>query len=226
MEEHGAVAATDVRSQVVPPPTRVAPVPEASGTLQLRALLHGDVRQLVPLLIKFREVWAARRALRKCTHVGRYVRLRGRVWVSNQGTITIGERVTFIGTAVRIELVAGPGAVLEIGARTVVNYGTAISAHQHVHIGARCHLGWYTNILDNNFHDIVHHDHTPPSRPVIIGDDVWIAGQVIILPGVTIGDQAIIGAGSVVRENVPARTIVMGNPAKVIARLPRGGAQS
>lgn len=53
-------------------------------------------------------------------------------------------------------------------------------------------------------------------RPVIIGSDVWIGGRVIILPGVTIGDGAIIGAGSIVTKNVAAYDIVAGNPAKVI----------
>lgn len=53
-------------------------------------------------------------------------------------------------------------------------------------------------------------------RPVIIGNDVWIGGRVIILPGVTIGDGAIIGAGSVVTKNIAAYDVVAGNPAKII----------
>lgn len=52
-------------------------------------------------------------------------------------------------------------------------------------------------------------------KPVIIGDDVWIGGQVIILPGVTVGDHSIIGAGSVVTTDVPAWAVVAGNPAAV-----------
>ena len=53
-------------------------------------------------------------------------------------------------------------------------------------------------------------------RPVIIGNDVWIGTRVIILPGVTIGDQAVIGAGAVVTKDVPPRAIVGGNPARLI----------
>lgn len=56
----------------------------------------------------------------------------------------------------------------------------------------------------------------PSNRPVVIGNDVWIGTRVIILPGVTIGDQAVVGAGSVVTKDVPPRAIVAGNPAKVI----------
>ena len=53
-------------------------------------------------------------------------------------------------------------------------------------------------------------------KPVIIGNDVWIGGRVIILPGVTIGDGAIIGAGSVVTKDVKEYEVVAGNPARVI----------
>ena len=53
-------------------------------------------------------------------------------------------------------------------------------------------------------------------RPVRIGNDVWIATRAIVLAGVTIGDGAIVGAGAVVSEDVPPRTIVSGNPARVV----------
>ena len=56
-------------------------------------------------------------------------------------------------------------------------------------------------------------------RPVRIGDDVWIATRAIVLAGVTIGDGAIVGAGAVVSQDVPARTIVSGNPARVVATI-------
>lgn len=53
-------------------------------------------------------------------------------------------------------------------------------------------------------------------RKITIGNDVWIAARVIILPGVTIGDGAVIGAGSIVTRDVPPYAVVAGNPAKVI----------
>lgn len=52
--------------------------------------------------------------------------------------------------------------------------------------------------------------------PVVIGDNVWIGAQVAILPGVTIGDNAVIGAGSVVTKSIPANALAVGNPCKVI----------
>jgi len=53
-------------------------------------------------------------------------------------------------------------------------------------------------------------------KPITIGSDVWIGGSVVICPGVTIGDRAIIGAGSVVTKDIPADTIAAGNPCRVI----------
>ena len=55
-----------------------------------------------------------------------------------------------------------------------------------------------------------------PEKTIVISDDVWIGGHVIILPGVHIGNGAIVGAGAVVTKDVPQYAIVGGNPAKVI----------
>lgn len=52
-----------------------------------------------------------------------------------------------------------------------------------------------------------------------IGNNVWIGGSAVILPGVTIGDNAVIGAGSVVSRDVPAGTVVVGNPARVVKKM-------
>ncbi|MDN5941795.1 MAG: sugar O-acetyltransferase [Nitrospira sp.] len=60
------------------------------------------------------------------------------------------------------------------------------------------------------------------ARPIRIGHDVWIGGGAIILPGVTIGDRSVIGAGSVVIHDVPADKVVAGNPARIIRELDGG----
>ena len=61
--------------------------------------------------------------------------------------------------------------------------------------------------------------YTEIAKTVRIGSDVWIGGGAIILPGVTIGDNTIIGAGSVVTKDIPANSIAVGNPCKVIRQL-------
>ena len=57
------------------------------------------------------------------------------------------------------------------------------------------------------------------ARPIRIGDDVWIGGGAIVLPGVTIGDGSVIGAGAVVVRDIPAGVVVVGNPARVVRRV-------
>ena len=57
------------------------------------------------------------------------------------------------------------------------------------------------------------------AKPVTIGSDVWVGGGAIICPGVTIGDRAVIGAGSVVTKSIPADVVAAGNPCRIIRRL-------
>ena len=72
-------------------------------------------------------------------------------------------------------------------------------------------------IQDSDNHNIVINGIEKEStKPIIIGDRVWVGKNVLILKGVTIGDGAIIAAGSVVVKDVPSKTLVAGNPAKVI----------
>lgn len=64
-----------------------------------------------------------------------------------------------------------------------------------------------------------------PPRPITIQDNVWIGFDVCILPGVTIGEGAIVGARSVVNQDVPPYTVVAGNPARVVRQLDAGGSE-
>ncbi|WP_118193893.1 sugar O-acetyltransferase [Albibacterium indicum] len=57
------------------------------------------------------------------------------------------------------------------------------------------------------------------AKPIVIGNNVWVGGNVVILPGITIGDNSIIGAGSVVTKNIPANVIAVGNPCKVVKEI-------
>lgn len=63
-----------------------------------------------------------------------------------------------------------------------------------------------------------------PTRPIVLGDNVWIGFDVCILPGVTIGEGSVVGARSVVADSVPPYTVVAGNPARPIRTLPRPAA--
>jgi maltose O-acetyltransferase len=147
------------------------------------------------------------------------VRLTGRIRLTGGGQIEFGHGVSLVGNIVPIEILSHEGARISIGDHTFINYGSSISAHKRVKIGHHCLLGHYTFIIDNNEHDVDHRDVVSPSAPVTIGDHVWIGSHVTILPGVSIGDHAAVGAGSVVTKDIPANCLAVGNPARVVRQL-------
>ena len=146
------------------------------------------------------------------------VRLRGRVSVFGEGALILDYGVSIAGTMVPVELGTYDNGCVEIGAHSFINYGSSITARSSVKIGAHCLLGHYTFVMDNHQHDIVHNE-LPPSRPVVIEDEVWIGSKAVILPGVHIGHRAVIGAGSIVTNDVPPYCVVAGNPARIIRQL-------
>jgi acetyltransferase-like isoleucine patch superfamily enzyme len=160
--------------------------------------------------------------LRKCTRVGAWTRVWGRLHVVNRGELVIGTRVRLMSQFAASVLFVFRDGRLEIGDRTFINYGADICATKSVVIGSDCLIGTHVIILDNGFHDIERRDIMPPAREVKVGDRVWIGNRVTILPGVTIGDDAVVGAGAVVTSDVEPRTVVAGNPARLIRRITLG----
>jgi maltose O-acetyltransferase len=154
--------------------------------------------------------------LRACTRVGRLPRVYGRPRITNFGEIVIGEKFRFFSTTVTSEMVAHPGGRIEIGDNVFVNYGASLSAHKRVAIGDGCQLGSYACLMDNDYHSVEDRSKAGESKPIVLGRNVWLGVRVIVLKGVTIGDNAVIGAGSVVTRDIPANCVAGGVPAKVI----------
>lgn len=154
--------------------------------------------------------------LRRCTRVGRLPRVYGRPRITNLGEIVIGEKFRFFSNTVPSEMVSYPGGRLEIGSNVFINYGASISAHQLVRIGDGSQLGSYACLMDNDYHSVEDRSQPGESRPIVLGKNVWLGVRVVVLKGVSIGDNAVIGAGSVVTKDIPANCLAAGMPAKVI----------
>lgn len=168
-----------------------------------------------------RAVLAARWHLRGVQRLGSRVRLRGTPAVTTRGRMLIGDRVQLVSTVATLELVAETGGTLDIGPRTLVNFGCSLVAFDRVTIGERCLIGPYCMIMDTPFHHVEPERRLdPPSAaPITIGDNVWLGARVIVMPGVTVGRDSVVGAGSVVTHDVPPRTLVAGVPARVVREL-------
>ena len=94
-------------------------------------------------------------------------------------------------------------------------------AINRISIGARCLIGPHCIINDTAFHHVDperRHD-APTAEPIAIGENVWLGARVVVLPGVTIGDDSVIGVGSVVTRDVPPDVVVYGNPARVAGSI-------
>jgi serine acetyltransferase len=116
-------------------------------------------------------------------------------------------------------------AVLKIGHNSGLGYGTIISVAKEVTIGDDCRIGPGCLIMDNDDHPVnpqrrVAKESVSPEdvHPVIIGNNVWIGAQCVILKGVTIGDNSVIAANSVVTRDVQENCIYAGYPARPTKR--------
>jgi acetyltransferase-like isoleucine patch superfamily enzyme len=148
-----------------------------------------------------------------------------------QSLIAIGDGSHILGEI----LVFAHGGKIEIGCGCYVGEGVRIWSAGSITIGDRVLISHHVNIFDSDTHPLsaskrraqfqaisrIGHPKEIDLReaPVVIGNDAWLGAMAIVLKGVTIGEGAIVGAGSVVTRDVPPWTIVAGNPAKAIREL-------
>jgi lipopolysaccharide O-acetyltransferase len=156
--------------------------------------------------------------------------IRGPVYIRGRSRITWGKGFT-TGVGLRLDALGESKKIsIEIGNYVQINDYVHIGAIEKIKIGDNVLIASKVFISDHNhgqynsFSELSNPNVNPCQRPlfskqVIIGNNVWIGEQACILPGVRIGDGAIIGAGSVVTKDVPALSIAAGNPAKVIRRF-------
>ena len=129
---------------------------------------------------------------------------------------SVGEDVTL-----RPPLYVDYGTQLSIGDRVFANFGLTALDCAPITIGDDTQIGPHVQLLTPT------HPLDPAERlskiegagPIVIGTNVWIGGGAVVLAGVTIGDNAVIGAGAVVTRDVPANSVAVGNPARVIRKV-------
>ncbi|MCO5795729.1 MAG: acyltransferase [Dolichospermum sp. LBC05a] len=157
-------------------------------------------------------------------------------WMNDKSLITIGKNGLILGELA----VFSYGGKIEIGEDCYIGEGTRIRSANSIKIGNEVMISDNDTIYDTDAHSLNHtlrhqefvevvilnnlikdaKELDVKSAPVSIEDHVWIGFNAAILKGVTIGKGAIIGASSVVTKDVEAFTVVVGNPAKVIKKLP------
>lgn len=113
------------------------------------------------------------------------------------------------------------GYNIELGENFYSNHNLTIldpgkvSFGDNVFIGPNC--GFYT--AGHPIEKSLRNDGLEYAKPIQVGNDVWFGGNVVVLPGVTIGDNVVIGAGSVVTHDIPSNVVAVGNPCQVIRKI-------
>jgi maltose O-acetyltransferase len=125
------------------------------------------------------------------------------------------------GTEIRPPFSVDYGSHLTIGARCFANFGLVALDVARITIGDDVQIGPNVQLLTPT-----HPVEPEPRRakweaaePITIGDNVWLGGGAIVLPGVTIGANTVVGAGSVVVHDLPADVVAVGNPARIVRHL-------
>jgi maltose O-acetyltransferase len=113
------------------------------------------------------------------------------------------------------------GKNIQIGDHVYLNYSCTILDCNEVRIGHHVMIGPLVQIYtpDHVLEAEARNQGWEVAKPIVIEDNVWLGGGAILLPGVRIGRNAVVGAGAVVSRDVPENTVVAGNPARVIREI-------
>jgi acetyltransferase-like isoleucine patch superfamily enzyme len=148
--------------------------------------------------------------------IGKHLIAEGGVEVLCGTNVILGDHVRL---GKDVYLGAFSSGHLKIGSHSYIGRFSIILAHKNVEIGNDCQIAPGCHITDVNHGfapDSLIREQPLVSKPVRIGNDVWIGAGCSILPGVRISDGAVVGARSVVTDNVPDRAIVVGAPARIL----------
>jgi maltose O-acetyltransferase len=125
------------------------------------------------------------------------------------------------GTVIRPPFRVDYGYQIHIGPRTFANFGLMALDVARIDIGADVQIGPSVQLLTPT-HPVdpePRREKWEAAEPIVIGDNVWLGGGVVVCPGVSIGENTVVGAGAVVVRDLPANVVAVGNPARVVRRL-------
>jgi acetyltransferase-like isoleucine patch superfamily enzyme len=146
----------------------------------------------------------------------------GKINIGRGVCINSGFAANPVGGSQTVLLFKSDDALIEIGEGTGIS-NALIAAYEHVYIGKNVSIGAGTKIMDTDFHpldlDERLKDVNIPHKPVRIEDGAFIGTEAMVLKGVTIGENSVVGAGAVVTKSIPPGEIWGGNPAKFIRKL-------
>jgi carbonic anhydrase/acetyltransferase-like protein (isoleucine patch superfamily) len=160
-----------------------------------------------------------------CSSYGRGVRTDVFIhWVRGKGTLVVGDHVLIDGKcSITFAARYVPDPTFIIGDHSGIGHGCNFAIGKRITIGRHCRIAAGVWMFDSPGHPIdpeARRAGLPATavdvRAICIGDNVWIGGRSIIHPGVTIGDNSVVSAGSVVMSDVPANAVVAGNPARAV----------
>ena len=149
---------------------------------------------------------------------GGHADMRGRVRFKLRGRAVFGRGFIAEGDISTVSIVVRENATLIIGDDVYMNYGVTIEACHEIRVGDHVLMAPLVSIIDDNRHE------TEPGAvlykgPIVIGNNVWLARNVAVIPGASIGDGCVIAANSVVCTDIPPNSLAAGAPARVIRKL-------
>jgi maltose O-acetyltransferase len=125
------------------------------------------------------------------------------------------------GTVVMPVFTCDYGYNIHLGRNVFINYSCIFLDCAQIRIGNDVQIGPAVQLYtaEHPLDPAVRRSYLESASRITLGNDVWIGGAAVVLPGVTIGDRSVVGAGAVVVRDVPPDTVVVGNPARVVRKL-------
>lgn len=176
-----------------------------------KLLLHSKVWLYRFVFSKNRNIIGKPKCLQPTVFLG-----MGKIEIGNGNVFGYNPSPFFYSGSCHVEARADDAAIIFGDNNHFNNNFVVIAEHGKIEIGSDCLIGWNVSVCNSDFHPIrvaERHNASQRSKDVKIGNNVFIGSNVTILKGVSIGDNAVIASGSVVKDDVDENTIVMGNPA-------------